>query len=400
MFRLLFLFILVYPLTAWSCDVDVQILEGESVSYCYLSGGTISATPGFVSYNWTGPQNSTNQTILPATSGTYTVAATDALGCISTASIQVTIYPVPSPTITSTEGLVICPGGSGTVLMTTPAFNQYVWSNGSTSPVIQITEGGTYSVAVTDANGCSSNASIFINEPQFGLISSADTICSGNSAVLSAQGGGDYLWSTGETNASIFVSPQSTTTYTVAINTASCSAQLQATIAVIPMPTAIVEDTFFVASGGQVRLEGPEGFLSYSWLPTDHLLSYSTQETIFTGTENTAYTVTSTSENGCQRIDSVFVVVVELNAPTGFSPNGDNLNEAFVVPELQFYSGSLIVWNRWGDIVYEAEHYKNDWKGYCSEPLCMGSGKLPEGTYYYEISIKGLKFTGFTTLKL
>ena len=390
----------ILSLRTYACDVDVTIAEGASVSYCNLSGGTISASSGFVSYSWTGPQNSSSQTFIPTSSGTYTVEAVDAVGCVSTASIQVTINPVPNPTIYSSEGTTICPGGSGTLLNVDPSYIAFSWSTGSTIATTQVVTGGTYTVQVTNIYGCSANASIYINEPEFELLASSQALCSGNSAELSALGGGSYLWSTGETTSSITVSPIQSATYSVDITIGSCSAQLETTVYVTDMPSSSVQDTIFVAFGEQVTLEGPEGFISYSWFPQDDLLNYSTQETIFTGTESTVYTVNSIAGNGCERTDTMVVIVLKINAPTGFSPNGDNVNDAFVIPELGTYDGSLVIWNRWGDIVLEEHHYQNDWKGYCTAPLCMGSGKLPEGTYFYEVDIKGVKFTGFTTLKL
>jgi gliding motility-associated-like protein len=68
--------------------------------------------------------------------------------------------------------------------------------------------------------------------------------------------------------------------------------------------------------------------------------------------------------------------------PNVFTPNGDTTNQYFVVPDLPNYpSNKVIIFNRWGNVVFEKENYKNDWDG----------GDLPSGTYYYVISAEGME---------
>ncbi|MEO1712458.1 MAG: gliding motility-associated C-terminal domain-containing protein [Bacteroidota bacterium] len=76
-------------------------------------------------------------------------------------------------------------------------------------------------------------------------------------------------------------------------------------------------------------------------------------------------------------------VFVELSCATilvydGFSPNGDGINDHFVIEGLeQFIQHRLLVYNRWGTLVFESKDYQNDWTG-------SWKGKaLPSGTYYY-----------------
>ncbi|MFT6244866.1 MAG: gliding motility-associated-like protein, partial [Crocinitomicaceae bacterium] len=62
--------------------------------------------------------------------------------------------------------------------------------------------------------------------------------------------------------------------------------------------------------------------------------------------------------------------------------------------------GNLVVWNRWGDVVYQADNYANDWNGTCQAPRCIGQGEdLPEGTYFYQVDAKGVTKEGYVTLK-
>lgn len=89
--------------------------------------------------------------------------------------------------------------------------------------------------------------------------------------------------------------------------------------------------------------------------------------------------------------DTLLIEIFPFNVPTGFSPNGDNVNDTWVVRGLdQFRPASLQVFNRWGNQVYESADYQNDWDG----------GALSDDTYYFTLRIaNGRDFNGFIVLK-
>jgi len=98
------------------------------------------------------------------------------------------------------------------------------------------------------------------------------------------------------------------------------------------------------------------------------------------------YTV-NVYEPGCQFMSPtpyrVFVVPCDIRYPNIFTPNGDGENDMFEIYGMQEYPGStLVVYNRWGQVVYESKDYRNTWNG----------GELAEGVYYYIAEIK--KATG------
>jgi len=84
--------------------------------------------------------------------------------------------------------------------------------------------------------------------------------------------------------------------------------------------------------------------------------------------------------------------VCETYLTQGFSPNGDGVNDTFVIPGLAGMGNhKLTVFNRWGNIVFEATNYKNDWGGKATnvfDPLAS-DGLLPDGVYYYVIDFNG-----------
>jgi len=71
--------------------------------------------------------------------------------------------------------------------------------------------------------------------------------------------------------------------------------------------------------------------------------------------------------------------------PEGFSPDGDNVNDNFVISGAEDKRVSIMVYNRWGDMVYESGDYKNDWNGTNEKGISFGNNALPDGTYWYII---------------
>jgi gliding motility-associated-like protein len=76
--------------------------------------------------------------------------------------------------------------------------------------------------------------------------------------------------------------------------------------------------------------------------------------------------------------------IPDLEIPEGFSPNGDGVNDSWVIPGIENYPGnSVVIFNRWGNQVYSAEPYDNSWNGQCNESGTIGGQTLPEGTYFF-----------------
>ena len=100
---------------------------------------------------------------------------------------------------------------------------------------------------------------------------------------------------------------------------------------------------------------------------------------------NTLYTVVVTSADGCITIDSVEVTICDsIFIPNGFSPNGDGKNDVFEIPGAIYYPNNVLkIFNRWGNLVYEANGYKNDWNGESNVNNVLFGKELPEATYYY-----------------
>jgi len=95
----------------------------------------------------------------------------------------------------------------------------------------------------------------------------------------------------------------------------------------------------------------------------------------------------------------ITVTAAEVYIPSGFSPNGDGINDYFVVKGADQYVVTLKIFTRWGVRVYESNHYRNDWNGY-SNINGLVINKIPEGTYFYSINYNngGKEIVGYLTL--
>lgn len=133
-----------------------------------------------------------------------------------------------------------------------------------------------------------------------------------------------------------------------------------------------------------VSAQGGVGNYSYSW---SNGKNGSQLKDIDAG----VYTVTVTDDMNCKSFESYplsCVVLVPIVVPQFISPNNDQQNDTWTILNLDLYpQNSVKVFNRWGNLVFQAEPYKNDWDGTASEGLNR-NGTLPAGTYLYLIDTK------------
>ena len=123
------------------------------------------------------------------------------------------------------------------------------------------------------------------------------------------------------------------------------------------------------------------------WTPSNIINCDDCQEVSTSFLVNTTVGVTVIDLDGCEGSDSVNIAVEIAPVPNAITPNGDGANDFFMVPEIEqnpdaYPDSELIIFNRWGDVLYRASPYNNDWEG------TNNSGQpLGEGTYYYVLRL-------------
>lgn len=324
------------------------VTAGGPTTFCSGGSVTLTSSPGST-YLWS--NGATTASINVTTSGNYSVQVTNAAGCQSTASsaTPVTVNALPStPTISAGGSTTFCAGGS--VTLTASAGSSYLWSNGATTSSINVTTAGTYTVQVTNGNGCQSAASsgttVTVNAlPATPTISAGGptTFCAGGSVTLTSTPGSSYLWSNGATSASINVTTAGT--YTVQVsNAAGCqstaSAGTSVTVNSLPAaPTISASGPTTFCSGGSVTLTSTPGS-SYLWS------NGSTSASINVNSAGT-YTVQVTNAAGCQSPASsgTTVIVNPLPAAPTISASGSTTICDGETVTLTSSAGSAYLWS-------------------------------------------------------
>jgi hypothetical protein len=226
------------------------------------------------SYIWNNGAVSSSINVAPSVSTTYSVTVTDNNGCSASTQTSVSVFTLPTPSITANETSgttandgIVCLGSSAS--LSTGSFNAYVWDNGNTTASVSVSPNSTtsYTVTVTSTAGCTASVSdtITVNTLPSASVSLTETsgiaindglICNGASTTLTASGASVYAWSNSlGSNSAITVSPSATTTYTVTItNTNGCTDTESATVTVNVLPVASISGVTTICNGTRTTL--------------------------------------------------------------------------------------------------------------------------------------------------
>ncbi|MBK6989753.1 MAG: hypothetical protein IPH33_16830 [Bacteroidetes bacterium] len=292
---------------------------------------TASSLNSPISYLWS-PGGEITNSISSLIAGTYVVTATDGIGCTASSTVIVTepadIFIVGQVTNTGCIG-----GDIGAVDITvgggTSPFT-YLWSNSATTEDISGLAAGTYSVTVTDANGCSKSATFNVitqnSNPTITVTATPSTICEGQSSTLEATGATSYTWSpagslSSSTDPIVTATPTTTTTYSVvAVDFNGCQSIGTVTLTVNPLPIVVVTPaTSNICEGSSVSLSAT-GALTYAWSPATGLSATTGSPVVATPTTSTDYTVIGTSVDNCTASAIASITVTSVAAPTASSP--------------------------------------------------------------------------------
>ncbi|MEM9886260.1 MAG: T9SS type A sorting domain-containing protein [Bacteroidota bacterium] len=273
-------------------DFDINISGATQV--CANENSTLTASGG-ASYRWSGGQSSATVVV---GAGDYSVTVTSADGCEKVATYRVEEFA--DFDINISGATQVCANENST--LTASGGASYRWSSGQSSATVVVGE-GDYSVTVTSADGCEKVATYRVEEfADFEVnISGATQVCANENSTLTASGGASYRWSGGQSSATVVVGAGD---YSVTVTSADGCEKVE-TINITEFPpfevqilgeTAVCGDdnTQLTATSGQ----------GYLWS------NGATTQSVEVGAGD--YSVTVTSENGCESSKSVRVIENDL----------------------------------------------------------------------------------------
>jgi len=178
-------------------------------------------------------------------------------------------------------------------------------------------------------------------------------------------------------------------TYTITGSANGCNSDtLKAKAIINPYPIVNITGTDTLILGNSEKLVATGGG-KYLWSPATGLSCTTCPNPTATPTITTKYTVTVTDSGGCDVIEPFTIIVLDQNVvvPNVITPNGDNVNDNFVIKNLQDYPNSkLTIFDRWGKQLFTTNNYQNNWNG---------SGQSA-GVYNYILTLPtGKKYEGF-----
>ncbi len=304
------------------CKSAYQVTITTSTPSVYASGDTAVCSgetvtvlaSGAATYQWrNGPSDSIYSFEVTGTNYAV-VVGTDLVGCTATDSVLITenstpnLIPMNDTGACFTKFITLRAGGQA---------DSYLWNDGSTNDSLrfQMLAAKTYTLIAENINGCKAYDTVFVNrflKPN-GTISPANNtlVCEGASIRLTAGNGATYIWSTGDTTASVDVFPTSATTYSVTIRSAEgCEDFKDIAISIDPLPISAFRHQNF---------EDSVVFTNMSSLATSYIWDFgdggtSTELDPYNVYDTSGmYTVTLSASNECGTVDSS--ITIEVTVP-------------------------------------------------------------------------------------
>jgi gliding motility-associated-like protein len=346
----------------------------------------------------------------PAQVGSTQNTFTNQDGCDSLVIQTTSLFPLPQVDVQATSDFngydISCFGesdGSAIANVTGVSPFQYSWSNGSPDQSITGLSSGDYFVTITDGNGCQTESSVSISEPEeFSIgfeVSQPDCFGQNQGSITVMQTGGvlPIRYSIDGINfqSSPVFSGLNSGTYTVtAIDANDCDVQ---EIIWINVPIEIHVDLGMdriILPGDTTFLEAIVNvpFDSLSTVTWSGLLNPNCPTCLTQPVApiiTTAYSISVSNSQGCSDQDSVVIFIqknIDIYIPNVFSPNGDGINDRLLISAASEVEEieSMEIFDRWGDLVFAARNFppndpdyswdgRSHYGGDASAPLSTGN---------------------------
>jgi gliding motility-associated-like protein len=353
------------------------------------------------------------------TAGSYDLMITDSEGRLFIDNVDI-IEPaqiVATPLITNASCSALTKDGGIDLTVTggTGTLN-YNWNTGDITQDIINIEAGNYSVTITDSKLCSAQFDFAVPGSNVATANAGmdDTICPGSEYQLIGSVGDSMHWEPANLtdDPDIYnptVSIMSATEFIYTVYQGGCvdrdtmelSSYEHIGMDIYDPSNAVNIDTaLFLLEGETYTMAATPGFESYLWQPAEGLSDPAAEAVVVQPAESIYYTVFGTTQDGCIESDRVHVVIAKaIKVYTGFSPNGDGLNDKWIITHAVEYGDRIHVrvFNRWGETVFESTGYggSQEWDG------TRNNRPMPVGAYYYIIDVddgKSEPYTGTVTI--
>lgn len=388
-------------LDSLTLEISVPIIEAlveDSLSICF--GDTVGLNPlgnPDLLYTWTPSQDLDNPLAFnplasPSSSASYSVLVktTDSICQLQ----QEVFVEVGDPIEFQLPGDQTLCEESYELMVAVEADVQVNWAGDSLFQDILGTEASilvepdgaqTYYLRLLDEQGCEVRDKVFLDGQAIRVtLEGEETICIGDTAELFVNVFGQenliINWSPEEgiigpaNAASVLVNPIVESSYEVGIiNTAGCRFDTSITVNIFnfipPLEITTDQDTVRDGQSVQLRATENEGYI-YTWQPDPSLDATDISDPIATPTETTTYQLDIRDQNGC--LNQAFITIVVFNpaclppfiyVPNAFTPNGDGRNDEFKVYGDPIDELELIVYDRWGEKVFETSQKDDGWDG-------------------------------------
>ncbi|TWF32681.1 gliding motility-associated-like protein [Chitinophaga polysaccharea] len=426
----------VYPKPAAAFTAAADLCLGQNTTFTDQS--TIS-TGSITNWKWdladgTLKNNTNNNpfTITYQKDSNYLVklVAVSDHNCTSdTAKVAVLVHPLPVVDF-SLPAKVCMPDGNAAFINLTKIKDKtslaYQWNFGdggagaaTKDPTWQYKAFGPFDVKLiaTSPYGCQDSAtktlSAFFGQPTASFKVTPDTLCQGTDNVFTDQSTdatgtiNKWQWSFGDGAVSTDQNPVKKYTapgeYSVQLqvsNQSGCgSAAYNGTVIVYLQPVIDAGPSFVVPQGTIISFKpvaNDSVNLQFAWEPAADFPNPTLLSPVIPAMHDAAYTLTAIGKHGCVARDGMTVKVLKPVAPpTAFSPNGDNINDTWIITNLADYAESTVeVFNRYGERIYRSTGYNVPWDGR------FKGNVLPMATYYYVIRLRAgmAPITGYVTI--
>jgi large repetitive protein len=294
------------------------IVPSGATALCPGTSINLTASEGST-FAWSSGE--TTKSITVSAAGSYRATVYDANGCdVQTPPVDVSVYPVKNPVVEPMGKTILCAGDA--LELRTMDAKSYAWSNGATTPSVVVNSAGSYSVTITDDNGCHfTSPALDVTQftgavPQATISASAPAVggkiylCPGDHVTLEANEAATYQWSTGESTRAIDVDKAGK--YSVALTYGSSCTSVSQEVEVIirsKKPVITASGRTNICPGEKVTLT-VDGGSAFTWN------SGQTTQSIEAGADG-SYSAIVIDEYGCtQATDPVAVSVLKVVAPT------------------------------------------------------------------------------------